>query len=400
MFKRKNISSHSQGAPAPSAAFGVDAQDVAADASASMPTPVDVSDGAAPGASAGSSNAKPSKKKRRISPSTVIIVLVLIAGIGIFCYPAISDWWNSMHATRAIAAYQEAVAELTEEEKAALFAQARDYNKHLDALPDRFGGAPSINNEYEQAFNVTGDGIMGYVTIDKIDVNLPIYHGTSEGVLQIAAGHLEGSHLPTGDAGNHSVVSAHRGLPSAVLFSYLDELHEGDYFSITVLDTEFDYQVDQVLIVEPGQLDALMSEEGIEYATLQTCTPYGVNSHRLLVRGHRVDGIPDFGAESDARRVPIHIMAPAVAVPILLLALIILLLANRRKPVRVTEADRRAVSIAPDITRKTGASDTPDMPDEGPSTEASAAGDSPAGAPEVNNPTVEDSDARRKDHER
>ncbi len=284
-----------------------------------------------------------------MSLSSIIIALVLIAGIGIFCYPAVSDWWNSMHATRAIANYQEAVASLTEEDKAALIAQARDYNAHLDTLPDHFGGAPSINDEYEQAFNVTGDGLIGYVTVDKIDVRLPIYHGTDEGTLQVAAGHLEGSHLPTGDVGTHVVVSAHRGLPSAVLFTYLDELHEGDCFSITVLDNEMFYQVDQVLIVEPAQIDALMPEDGAEYATLQTCTPYGVNSHRLLVRGHRVDGIPDdLADEYDARRVPIHIMAPAVAVPILLLALVGLLIANRRKPARMTEADRRAVSLAPD----------------------------------------------------
>ncbi|WP_165043929.1 class C sortase [Adlercreutzia sp. ZJ138] len=295
------------------------------------------------------SNSKPPKKKRRVSVSNILIALALIAGIGIFCYPAVSDWWNSMHATRAIEGYQEVVAALTEEEKAALVAQARNYNAHLDTLSDRFSGAPSIHEEYEQAFNVTGNGLIGYVTVDKIDVKLPIYHGTSDGTLQTSAGHLEGSHLPTGDVGTHVVVSAHRGLPSAVLFTYLDEMHEGDYFSITVLDNEMFYQVDQVLIVEPAQIDALAAEDGTEYATLQTCTPYGVNSHRLLVRGYRVDGIPnDLADEYDARRVPIHIMAPAVAVPILLLSLIGLLIANRRKPARMTEADKRAVSLTPD----------------------------------------------------
>ncbi|WP_172135790.1 class C sortase [Adlercreutzia sp. ZJ473] len=312
-------------------------------------------------------NSKPPKKKRRVSLSSVIIALVLIAGIGIFCYPAVSDWWNSMHATRAIEGYQEVVAALTEEEKATLVAQARDYNAQLDALPDRLSGAPSINGEYEQALNVTGDGLIGYVTVDKIDVRLPIYHGTEEGTLQTSAGHLEGSHLPTGDAGTHPVVSAHRGLPSAVLFTYLDEIHEGDYFSITVLENEMFYQVDQVLIVEPGQLEALASEDGTEFVTLQTCTPYGINTHRLLVRGHRVDGIPDdLVGESDARRVPIHIMAPAVAVPILLLALVGLLVASRRKPARLTEEDQRAVSIAP----------------------------------ELEHPNADNPDARREDHER
>ncbi len=334
---------------------------------------------------------------------------MLIAGIGIFCYPAVSDWWNSMHATRAIASYQEAVAGMTEEEKVALFSQARDYNAHLDTLGDRFNGAPSINDEYEQALNVTGNGILGYVTIDKIDVHLPIYHGTDEGTLQIAAGHLEGSHLPTGDVGTHPVVSAHRGLPSAILFTYLDEIHEGDYFTITVLDTELAYQVDQVLIVEPAQIDALMAEDGVEYATLQTCTPYGVNSHRLLVRGHRVDGIPDdLAGESDARRVPIHIMAPAVAVPILLLALMGLLVASRRKPARLTEEDQRAVSIAPDGLTTTGgtrASETADKPSTPDEPVEKLNADDPGVAdansnPDDSNPAVDNPDARREDHER
>ncbi len=342
---------------------------------------------------------------------------MLIAGIGIFCYPAVSDWWNSMHATRAIAAYQEAVAAMSEEEKATFFSQARDYNAHLDTLSERFGGAPSINDEYEQALNVTGDGLIGYVTVDKIDVHLPIYHGTDEGTLQTAAGHLEGSHLPTGDVGTHPVISAHRGLPSAVLFTYLDEVHEGDYFTITVLDTELAYQVDQVLIVEPAQIDALMAEDDIEYATLQTCTPYGVNSHRMLVRGHRVDGIPDdLVGESDARRVPIHIMAPAVAVPILLLALVGLLVASRRKPARLTEEDQRAVSIAPDgLTPSDGtrardveaASEAPDStptPDEPFAPDAPAeepdVGDANINSPGIDNPDADNPDARREDHER
>ncbi|WP_165247995.1 class C sortase [Adlercreutzia sp. ZJ141] len=325
-----------------------------------------------------------------MSLSSVIIALMLIAGIGIFCYPAVSDWWNSMHASRAIAAYQEAVAAMTDEERAAIFAQAREYNAHLDTFTDRFIEAPSIHNEYEQALNVTGNGIIGYVTVEKIDVHLPIYHGTEEGTLQTSAGHLEGSHLPTGDVGTHPVVSAHRGLPSAVLFTYLDEIHEGDYFSITVLDTELTYQVDQVLIVEPTQIDGLMAQDGIEYATLQTCTPYGVNSHRLLVRGHRVDGIPeDLIGESDARRVPIHIMAPAVAVPILLLALIGLLVASRRKPVRLTEEDKRAVSIAPDGLTATDVHRAHEAASTAP------ANNSNGDDSDVNNP-----DARREHHER
>lgn len=258
--------------------------------------------------------------------STIVLVAVFAVGLGLLVYPTFSDWWNSHTQSRAIADYAAAVQNLDKQDYEALFAAADDYNQRLSQIE-----YPLMNYEqvpgYREALNVENTGIMGYIAIDKIKVELPIYHGTSEAVLAVAAGHLEGTDLPVGGPGTHAVISAHRGLPSAKLFTNLDRLEIGDRFTVTVLDRVLTYEVDQISIVEPNQVEGLYPVEGMDYCTLLTCTPYGINTHRLLVRGVRVetDDRPAIYVAPDAYRVDPYVVAPVVAVPMLLVLLVYLL---------------------------------------------------------------------------
>ena len=219
--------------------------------------------------------------------SIILPICIFLIGLSLMLYPTVSNWWNSLHASAVIIDYEAARENLTETDYEALFAAAEEYNRGITQIDfplmyfDQVAG-------YEEALNVDS-GVMGYISIPKLSVKLPILHGTSEGVLQKAVGHLQGSSLPTGGAGNHCVLSAHRGLPSARLFTDLDQLKEGDRFELTVLNRLLIYEVDQILIVEPQEVEALYPVTGEDYCTLVTCTPYGVNSHRLLVRGKRVE---------------------------------------------------------------------------------------------------------------
>ena len=269
------------------------------------------------------------KKKKKVNIITIVLVLILLAGLSLLLYPTFSDYWNSLHQSRAIASYSDAVEELDEEDYEAYWQAAVEYNEAMN------GNTFSLEEEeeYNQLLDITGTGIMGYVEIPSIRCSLPIYHGTDEAVLQIAAGHIEGTSLPVGGEGSHCVISGHRGLPSAKLFTDLDQLTEGDVFMLRVLDEVLTYEVDQILIVEPYDLDALQIEEGQDYCTLVTCTPYGVNSHRLLVRGHRIANLDDSSSAlvtADAIQVEPLIVAPIVAIPLLLILLIIVLFPKRR----------------------------------------------------------------------
>lgn len=275
---------------------------------------------------------KQKKPKKKFSISNMVLVGILLAGICVMLYPTVSNWWNQRHASRAITAYQEAVEEMSQEEIDAIFAQADEYNAKLRELEFPFTQYTQLDDLYYNTLNVNGDGIIGYIEIQSIDVNLPVYHGTADNVLDIAAGHWEGSSLPVGGESTHAVISAHRGLPSALLFTNLDKLTEGDTFTVTVLDRTVTYMVDQILIVEPTQLEAMRMEEGMDYCTLQTCTPYGINTHRLLVRGRRVENIPEENTvKGEATRLPNYIVVPAIAIPILFVLLLILLIKYRRK---------------------------------------------------------------------
>ena len=256
--------------------------------------------------------------------STIILILVFFVGLSVMLYPTLSDYVNQLHQSRAVATYAEDVDNLTDADYSAYFDAADAFNAQVAAnenalyRPDQLTG-------YNETLDITGTGIMGYITISKIGVELPIYHGTGDSVLQIAAGHLEGTSL--------AVISAHRGLPSAKLFTNLDQLEVGDTFTITVLDRVLTYEVDKISIVLPTETDELKIAEGKDYVTLMTCTPYGINTHRLLVRGRRVE-TPDqykhLRVTAEALKIEPIIVAPIMALPMLLILLIGMLISTRK----------------------------------------------------------------------
>ena len=281
-------------------------------------------------------------KKKKGNFTTLLLILVLLAGLSLLLYPSVSDYWNSFHKTRAIATYAEEVANLNQDQYDEIWAAAESYNASLTDRVNAYLLSDAQKEEYQQLLNVSGLGVMGYIEIPSIDCSLPIYHGTEESVLQIAVGHLEWSSLPVGDESTHCVLSGHRGLPSAKLFTNLDKLREGDIFLLRILDEVLTYEVDQILIVEPQEVGALQIVEGQDYCTLVTCTPYGINTHRLLVRGHRIDNVEEaktVRVTADAIQIEPLLVAPIVAIPILLLLLILLLLPKRPKTKHGGEAD-------------------------------------------------------------
>ena len=266
--------------------------------------------------------------------TTIILILVFLVGLSLLLYPTFSDWWNSMHQSRAVASYVEQVANIDEDQYEQLWNDAWAYNADLANRENSYVLSDEQKEIYNRILDVGGTGIMGYIEIPSIGVTLPIYHGTDETVLQIAVGHLEWTSLPVGGESSHCVVSGHRGLPSAKLFTDLDKLVTGDVFMFRVLDEILTYEVDQILIVEPHETQALLVEEGKDLCTMITCTPYGVNSHRLLVRGHRIDNIEESVAirvTADAMQIEPIIVAPIVAIPMLLILLIGLLIPKPRK---------------------------------------------------------------------
>lgn len=265
--------------------------------------------------------------------STIILVIVFVIGLCLLLYPTFSDYWNSFHQSRAIANYATEVADIDDEEYETIWEKAVAYNEALPQRSYRWKLSEGEEQEYEELLNIGGNGMMGYIEIPKIKVSLPIYHGTDEAVLQIAIGHIEGSSLPVGGESTHCVLSGHRGLPSAKLFSNLDQLEEGDTFIIRVLDEMLTYEVDQIRIVEPDDLSDLEIIQGQDLCTLVTCTPYGVNTHRLLVRGHRVANQDNDSVRvtADAIQIEPIMVAPVVAAPVLLILLIYLLVSTRRK---------------------------------------------------------------------
>lgn len=268
--------------------------------------------------------------KRKLS--TMLLILVFFAGLSLLLYPSLSDYWNSFHASQAVATYSEEVRNLNADKYDRLIGEAREYNAALPGRYKAFFLSESERSTYNALLDVNGTGVMGYIEIPTIQISLPIYHGTEDEVLQIAVGHLDWSSLPVGGEGTHCVLSGHRGLPSAKLFTNLDKLVAGDKFVIRVLDEVMTYEVDQILIVEPNDLSALAIEKGKDLCTLVTCTPYGVNSHRLLVRGHRVENeSEEIRVTSDAIKIDPLIVAPAVALPMLLALLFILLVSGKKK---------------------------------------------------------------------
>ena len=278
-------------------------------------------------------------KKKKGNFTTLLLILVLLSGLSLLLYPSVSDYWNSFHQTRAIATYAEEVANLNQDQYDEIWAATKAYNASLAERDNAYLLSDAQKEEYARLLDISGLGIMGYIEIPEIDVSLPVYHGTEESVLQIAVGHLDWSSLPVGGESTHCVLSGHRGLPSAKLFTNLDKLREGDIFLLRILDEVLTYEVDQILIVEPQEVGALQIVEGQDYCTLVTCTPYGINTHRLLVRGHRIDNVEEaktVRVTADAVQIEPLLVAPIVAIPILLL---LLLLPKRPKTKHGGDAD-------------------------------------------------------------
>lgn len=272
------------------------------------------------------------KKKNRMT--TVLLLLILLAGMILLLYPSVSDYWNSFRQSQVISNYAEQLGNINNEQYQAMLAEAREYNELLLRRPNEYVLNDEQKQQYEQLLNVTGVGAMGYIEIPSIGCTLPIYHGTSDAVLQIAVGHLEWSSLPVGGESSHSVLSGHRGLPSAKLFSDLDKMMVGDLFMLRILDEILTYEVDQILIVEPHETKDLLIEPGKDLCTLVTCTPYGINSHRLLVRGHRVPNVEKakkIRVTADAVQIEPLLVAPIVAMPVLLILMIMLMLPQKPK---------------------------------------------------------------------
>lgn len=264
--------------------------------------------------------------------STILLLILFFVGLSVLLYPSLSSYWNSKTQSEAIVDYESMLANFKPEDYTAIFEAAETYNKALLKLDD-----PLVNHtgltDYHSVLNISGNGMMGYITIPKISQELPVYHGTSDGVLSVAVGHLEGTSLPVGGDSTHCVVSAHRGLPTAVLFTYLDRMEVGDTFYFTILDRTIVYEVDQIRIVEPDDTGLIRIVEGMDYCTLLTCTPYGINTQRLLVRGHQIDATQtrNIYIANEAYRIDPLVVMPLVALPIIVVLLLYVLFAPVKK---------------------------------------------------------------------
>ena len=293
------------------------------------------------------SKTKTRHKKKSGSASTIALVAIFFVGLSVLLYPTISDFWNEKRQSQAIVDYDSYINNLTPEDYSEYFVKADAYNKKIRNMSFPLLNHKNIADEYYDTLDINGDGMMGYITIEKIKVQLPIYHGTSDRVLNSAVGHVEGSTLPVGGKSTHAVLSAHRGLPSAKLFTNLDKLEIGDIFTIRILDRTVTYEVDQIHIVSPHETDELNIIPGEDHCTLVTCTPYGINTHRMLVRGKRIKNIePEkvINVITEAYQIDPLIVTPAVAAPMLGILLIILLFKsgnNSKKTKKKKESENK-----------------------------------------------------------
>ena len=257
--------------------------------------------------------------KHKGGSTTVILVVILIIGLSLLLYPSVSNYWNSLHQTRSISSYVQTVSHIDDEEYRQIIEAAVSYNEALAESGILWKMDAQQRSEYNSLLSFDGNGNMGYLEIPKIKVQLPIFHGTDDGILQLGVGHLEGTSLPVGGPGSHCVLSGHRGLPSAKLLSNLNQMVVGDTFTLNVLDEILTYEVDQIRVVLPNDVRELEIVPGMDYCTLVTCTPYGINTHRLLVRGHRIANAPGkVRVTADALQVNSKLVALAIAVPLLL----------------------------------------------------------------------------------
>lgn len=264
--------------------------------------------------------------------TTIILLISFLIGLSVLLYPSLSSYWNSKTQTKAIYDYETMLARYKPEDYTAIFEEAYAYNEKLRQLKEPLRDYAQLT-DYPKILDISNTGMMGYITVPKINQELPVYHGTSDAVLSMAVGHLEGSSLPVGGKSTHSVVSAHRGLPTAVLFTYLDRMEIGDIFYFTILDRTITYEVDQIRIVEPNDTGLIQITEGKDYCTLLTCTPYGINTQRLLVRGYQVDATQtrNIYVANEAYRIEPLIVMPVVALPIIFVLLVYVMVAPVKK---------------------------------------------------------------------
>lgn len=292
-------------------------------------------------------------KRRTRHLSTIILLIVFFVGLSVMLYPTVSDFINSRNQQTAILDYDKKLSSMEVNEKDVMLEKANEYNRRLLEVPDPLNSVEPVKG-YNSVLDVTGTGIMGYISIPKIKTELPIYHGTSDEVLNVAVGHVQGSSLPVGGLGTHAVISAHRGLPSAKLFSDLDMLEVGDTFMITVLDTVMKYSIDKLSVVYPNDLSGLKIDRDKDLVTLVTCTPYGINTHRLLVRGVRVemDESDSIRVEADALKIEPMLVAPMVAVPILAILVGVFILGGFSRKRRRRKELLRVVKDTEKLNRK------------------------------------------------
>ena len=265
---------------------------------------------------------------------SIIIILMFLIGFSVLLYPAVSEYINSKHASHVISAYNDLLTDANDDKLEHYFTEADDYNTRLDGNRSAFYQPEKVSG-YDTSLDITGTGIMGYIDVDKLNIELPIYHGVSPEVLQVGIGHLPGTSLPVGGSSTHAVLSGHRGLPSAKLFTDLNEMEIGDRFRITVLNRIFTYEVDQVKVIQPTDTADLQIETGKDYCTLMTCTPYGINTHRLLVRGVRVENeeaVKKVGifVKNEAFRIEPMLIMPIAAIPLLIAALILVFIHDKK----------------------------------------------------------------------
>ncbi len=265
--------------------------------------------------------------------SVILYIILLMVGTGLLLYPTLSNYYNTFHQSKAITQYAEITKELSAEEIEALTKDAKEYNKALITDNTRWKMTDEERKVYNNILDISGTGVMGYIEIPKVNISLPIYHGTSNEILQIAVGHVEGSSFPIGGTGTHAVLSGHRGLPSAKLFTDLDKMEEGDCFYIKVLNDVLTYQIDQILIVEPNNMDSLEIDPTQDYCTLVTCTPYGVNSHRMLIRGKRIETIEEknFIVSNEAIQIEPRIVMPFILAFLCIMYILFLIFKPKRK---------------------------------------------------------------------
>lgn len=274
------------------------------------------------------------KKKRSGRGTTILLMFVFLVGLSLLVYPSFADYYNSLLRAKDIVHYTEEVAEMEPENYEHVIRQAEAYNRRMLMRDSCFSMSELEKRDYPQMLSLGENGPIGYIEIQSIDVTLPIYHGTGEETLAQAVGHIEWSSLPIGGPSTHSVLSGHRGLPSARLFTDLDQMAEGDTFIIRVLDEILTYEVDQIRIVEPEDTSDLRIEPDKDYCTLLTCTPYGINTHRLLVRGHRIENAKEAAnirVVADAIQIEPLIVAPVIAVPLLIVMVIIVFIIDGKK---------------------------------------------------------------------